>query len=358
MIRPADHIAAMAPYALASVPDGDGVQSLSQNECFRPPTPLAIAAAAAAAANAALYPDPDCTALRHALGARHNVDPGTIVVGAGSLDLIAALVRIYAGPGRSVLAPAHAYPFIRTAAQLAAARLDLAPERNGHVDTGALLAAVSADTGIVFIANPANPTGTRLPRADLLRLRAGLRDDILLILDEAYGEFADHLEPPDCTVIDSGNTAVLRTFSKAYGLAGLRVGWGVFPPAVAAELRKVQSPNGVSAPSQAAALAALGDQGYMQATCQETARLRALASRLLGQAGFTVLPSHTNFVLLDLGTAQAAERADAVLRAAGLIARRQGGAGLPQALRITSGPEPALMRAIETLIDWNTGGRT
>jgi histidinol-phosphate aminotransferase len=137
----------------------------------------------------------------------------------------------YAGPDRAVLAPAHAYPFFRSAAQMAEARFDTAPEDGFHrLSVDALLDAVRPDTGIVFLANPGNPTGTRIPASEIRRLRDALRADILLVIDEAYGEFADQAGRASIRLVERGDTVVLRTFSKAYGLAGLRVGWGVSHP--------------------------------------------------------------------------------------------------------------------------------
>ena len=134
-----------------------------------------------------------------------------------------------------------------------------------------------------FVANPGNPTGTRIPRAELLRLRKGLPGDTLLVIDEAYGEFADHLGEPMFDLVGRGDTVVLRTFSKAYGLAGMRVGWGLFPPEIAGEIRKVMNPNNISVAGQAAAAAALADQAYMVETCRETASF----ARRVAQAAST-----------------------------------------------------------------------
>lgn len=354
MTHPMPHIARMSPYALAemSPPLGKPLISLAQNECLRPPSPLAIDAAARVLADGALYPDPDWTALRHAIAAHHGLNPDDILCGSGSLDLIGSIARIFSGPGRAVLAPAHAYPFFRTAAQLANARFDTAPEDNATVSVDALLAAVQPDTGLVFLANPGNPTGTRIARSEISRLRDGLRPDILLVIDEAYGEFADHLAEPSFDMIDAGNTLVLRTFSKAYGLAGFRVGWGLFPPAIAAEIRKTLNPNNISAASQAAATAAMADHTYMAETCALTVHARDTAAAQLRQAGFSVPDSSTNFLLLDLGDTQRARSADAALRAEGIFLRPQAGGGLPQHLRLTIGAPAAMDAALAQLLLW------
>ena len=354
MTRAAPHIFNMSPYALAqmSAPPGKALVSLAQNESLRGPSPKAIKAATDCLVSGADYPDPDWTALRGALATHHGIPADMILCGNGSLDLIGCLARVYTGPTRSVLMPEHAYPFFRTAAQMADARVDSASEVDETVSVDALLSTVQPDTGIVFVANPGNPTGTRIPKSDLLRLRAGLRDDILLVIDEAYGEFSDALNQACWDMVDMGNCAVLRTFSKAYAMAGFRVGWGLFPDQIAQDLRKVMNPNCLTLPSQAAALAALGDDGYMQETCQITAELRDLAAQQLRHAGFDVVPSVTNFLLIRFKDEEAALSADAKLRAEGIFLRRQQAAALPHALRMTIGPADATAAAIHQLTYW------
>mgnify|MGYP001826861787 CR=1 FL=1 len=351
MTRARSHIAAMSPYALAAIepPVGKPLISLSQNESLRSPSPRALEAAARTLWDGALYPDPDWTALRASLAEIHDIDVSGILCGTGSLDLIGSIARVYAGPDRAVLAPTHAYPFFRTATQMANARFDTADETDAVVNVDALLAAVKTDTGLVFVANPGNPTGTRISRSELLRLRSGLRQDILLVIDEAYGEFSDHFGERCFDMVAEENVVVLRTFSKAYGMAGFRVGWGLFPTVIAAELRKVLNPNNVAAASQAAAVAALSDQSYMRVTCDLTVALREKATDDLRAAGFQVLPSYTNFVLLDLGSEEQASSIDAALRAKGVFLRRQGGAGLPHMLRMTIGPRDAMDTAVSLM---------
>lgn len=354
MIEPLSHIAAMSPYALAELnaPAGKRLVSLSQNESLRAPSPRAIKAAVEAAGGAQLYPDPDWSMLRSALAEHHHIPRKGILCGNGSMELIACLTQAFAGPQHAVLAPAHAYPFFRTVALLARTRFDTAPEDRGKVSVDALIEAVQPDTRIVFVANPGNPTGTRVSRDDLLRLRTGLRCDILLVIDEAYGEFADHLEKPMFDLVDRGDTVVLRTFSKAYGLAGLRVGWGLFPEPVAEALRKVMNPNNISVAGQAAAHAALMDHDYMRATCLATTELRDQLIEQLRSFGFDVTDSFTNFALIRFANAEAAGWADATLRAEGVFLRAQGGVGLPDCLRITIGSERAMNTATSLLKRW------
>ncbi|NNE79201.1 MAG: aminotransferase class I/II-fold pyridoxal phosphate-dependent enzyme [Silicimonas sp.] len=354
MINPVSHVAAMSPYALAELtaPADKRAISLSQNESLRPPSPLAIAAAAEAVAGAQLYPDPDWRDLRKALADLHDIPAEGILCGNGSMELIASLTQAFADERNAVLAPVHAYPFFRTAARIARARYDTAPEQDGCVVVDALLSAVQPDTCIVFVANPGNPTGTRISRAELVRLRETLRGDILLVIDEAYGEFADHLGEPVFDLVARGDTVILRSFSKAYGLAGMRVGWGLFPSDIAQEVRKVTNPNNISVAGQAAATAALADQIYMRETCEVTAMLRDGFIDRLRRAGFDVPGSFTNFALIRFADAEAAKQVDAALRAESVFLRAQGGAGLPACLRVTIGDAEMLDIAAGLLERW------
>ena len=354
MIRPVAHVSAMSPYALAELnpPAGKRLVSLSQNESLRAPSPLAVKAAAGVLEAGHLYPDPDWTDLRAALARLHGIAADGILCGSGSMELIGCLTQAFADDRRAVLAPAHAYPFFRTAAQLARARFDTAPEQDGYVSVDALMDAVRPDTRIVFVANPGNPTGTRVPRSELLRLRAGLAEEVMLVIDEAYGEFADHLDEPAFDLVTRGNTVILRTFSKAYGLAGMRVGWGLFPPGIAREIRKVMKPNNIPAASQAAATAALEDQSYMRETCDLTAAFRNGFRRRLLDAGFDVAESFTNFLLIRMDSPEQAQSADAALRKQGVFLRPQGVAGLGNCLRATIGAQSDLDIAAEILERW------
>jgi histidinol-phosphate aminotransferase len=303
-------------------------------------------------AQARFYADSDWHDLRAAIAEVHGLAPARILCSAGSMELIQALALAYLGPGRRALSPAHGYLFFRTAAQLAGAEVDLAPETDLTVDVDALLTALRPETRVVFVANPGNPTGTRIGRAELVRLRDGLPDDVLLVIDEAYGEFADTLGDAAFDLTERGNTVVLRTFSKVYGLAGMRIGWGVFPMASAADLRKVQNPGSVSAVSLAAAAAAMRDQAYMRRVRDETAERRDRFAGSLRQLGLIVPTSHTNFVLIRFASAEAAQRANQALRARGVVLRPMGGYGLADCLRATIGSEDDMQLVRDALAAW------
>ena len=354
MIHPNPHVASMDAYGLANIapPSGKRLVSLCQNESFRPPSPQAMDAAAMAIRDQYLYPDPDWSNLRDAIARLHGIDPIGILCGNGSLDLIGCLARAYLKPGDAALAPVHAYPFFRTATLCAGARFDVAPEHDLCVDMDALIAAICPETRIVFVANPGNPTGTRLPQAELLRLREALADSVMLVIDEAYGEFADHLNESSFHLVGLGNTVVLRTFSKAYGLAGARVGWGLFPPAIAQEVRKLLNPNNVSALSQTMAVAALKDQAYMHETCERTARVRDRFCAEIADLHLEVPRSFTNFALIRFPSSRAAQSADRYLRAEGVFLRAQTGAGLPDCLRATIGVADDMALVVQLLKDW------
>jgi histidinol-phosphate aminotransferase len=354
MLKANAHIADMAPYALANLTAEPGTRliSLSQNESLRSPSPRASQAAITAMGQAALYPDPDWTDLRNAIAQVHAIDPAMILCGAGSMELIAALLHAYASATDTILAPAYSYAFFRTMAHVTQARYLTAPEPDLRVCTQTLLAALTDDTKIVCIANPGNPTGTVIPSQDLRDLRAALPRDTLLIIDEAYGEFATSNEPV-FDMAQSGNTVILRTFSKAYGLAGLRVGWGVFPEHIASETRKLLNPNNISAVSQAAAAAAMQDQDYMKKTCSLTADLRTDLIKTCRQLGLEVPESQTNFALIRFDSAASANSADSALRHRGVIMRGMAGYGLPECLRATIGPPEDMKLAIETLKQWH-----
>ncbi|TMV06857.1 aminotransferase class I/II-fold pyridoxal phosphate-dependent enzyme [Ruegeria sediminis] len=336
MIPPLPHIAAMSPYALADL-GGPRTVSLAQNESAFAPSPAAVAAAQAAQANLALYPDPDWSDLRAAIADVHRVDPARILCGAGSMELIGCLIHAYAGPESSVLGTEFGYAFARTAAAQARAEYHAAPEAELTVSVDNILSAMRPDTRIVFLCNPGNPTGTLIPNSEILRLRNALPGTVLLVVDQAYAEFSDALEPPSeiFALAERGDTVILRTFSKAYGLAGARAGWGYFPPDVAGQVRKLLNPNNIAAASQAAAAAAMRDQDHMRGTVARTAEIRDRFAAQMRVLGLEVPAAHTNFVLLRFASAEVARRADAALRAEHLLMRGMGGYGLPDCLRAT-----------------------
>lgn len=350
MIRAVPHVAAMGAYALADL-GGPDTLSLAQNESAFPPSPAAIAAGKMVLDQMPLYPDPEWPDLRAAIAEIHGLETETILCGAGSMELIGCLIRAFAGAGDQVLGTDYTYAFAASASAQVQADYVKAHEEDLTVSVDNILAAVTPQTRIVFLCNPGNPTGTLIPNADILRLRAALPRGVLLVADQAYAEFSDAREDP-AEIFDlagRGDTVVMRTLSKAYGLAGARAGWGCFPPAIAAEVRKLLNPNNISIPSQAMAAAAMRDQAHMRDVVVKTSAIRDRFAEAARALGLTVPQSHTNFVLLRFASAEEAARADAVLRAEGLLMRGMGGYGLAGCLRATICGEDIMERALEVL---------
>lgn len=326
---------------------------LSANENPLGPSQDAIAAFAEAQA-LHRYPDGGTVALRDALGARFGLDPARIVCGAGSDELITMLIRCYVGEGDEVLQSQHGFLMYGITARTVGATPVLAPETDLHTDVDALLANVTDRTRICFVANPNNPTGTYISRAEMKRLRAGLRDDILLAVDAAYSEYVDAPDYSDGRdLVDAHeNVVMLRTFSKMFGLASLRLGWCYGPDGVTDALNRVRGPFNVSAPAQAAGVAALADVAHAtESKRHNDAQLRRLAGAL-GQLGLSVPPSVGNFVLAGFQNAEMAKKANDHLAAAGVIVRAVAAYGLPEYLRITVGTVDENDRLLDALTDF------
>jgi len=331
----------------SKVPGVDRVHKMSSNEGPLGASPRAREAYAAAAASLHRYPDGGCTALRRAIGARHGLDPDRLVCGAGSDELICLLARAWCGEGDEVVHSAHGFLMYAIYARQVGAMPVAAPERDLTTDVDAILAAVTPRTRMVFVANPNNPTGTYLPEAEIARLRAGLPDDVMLVLDAAYAEcvsrndYADGRALVDAAVADgTENTVVLRTFSKLFGLGGARVGWGYFPPAVADVMNRIRSPFNVPGPSQAAATAAMEDLEFQALAEAHNRHWLGWLDAKVRALGYGGPDSVANFLLVRFpgGPAEAAA-ADAHLRSHGVLVRRMGSYGLPDCLRVSVGLE-------------------
>ncbi len=340
-------IAAIHPYTpgVAQLPGVNRVIKLSSNEGAFGPPPGVAEAIAALGTRHHRYPDSDAVALRAAIGTRFGLDPARIVCGAGSDDLLFLLCHIYGGkladgaPSELIMT-AHGFSIYEIAGKLAGCRVVKAAERALTTDVDAILAAVTPATRMVFIANPNNPTGTFVPTGELQRLRQGLPPDVLLVLDAAYAEYVERPDyDPGAALVDAGgeNTVMTRTFSKMFGIGGLRLGWAYGPAEVVANLNRVRGPFNVSLVAHDAGLAALAAPGWVEHSRRHNGTERARLTKALHDLGITVTPSETNFILADFGSAASAEAADAHLRGRGLIVRRVAGYGLPAHLRITIG---------------------
>ncbi len=333
----------------------DRVIRLASNENPLGPSPAAVEAYRAIAQDLHRYPDGGSVELRETLQQVTGLDAAQIVCGSGSDELIALLVRLYAGPGDEVLYSAHGFLMYAIAAKGVGATPVSAPESNLTADVDALLERVSERTRLVFLANPNNPTGSYLPTAELARLRAGLPDNVLLVIDAAYAEYVSASDYDDGAglVAALDNVVMLRTFSKIYGLAALRLGWAYCPPAVADLLNRLRGPFNVTAPAQAAGVAALRDQAYVHRCRDDNARTLAWFTERVRGLGLEVAPSVGNFVLASFPERPGADAkaAAAHLRRRGILVRGMAGYGLPSALRISIGTDEDMAAVVEALSD-------
>ena len=348
MIKPVPAVGAMASYALADLQPE--LISLVQNESAYEPSPLAVDAGRDVLSQTNLYPDPDWVELRTAIARVHGLPEKTILCGAGSMELIAATIRSFSRVGDEVLGTEYGYLFVATACQQAGSDYVQAPEPDLCVSVDSIIDSLTSRTRIVFVCNPGNPTGTSIDNAELVRLRGLLPEDVLLIIDQAYAEFDSQDHRCVFELLNQGNTVITRTFSKAYALAGQRVGWGAFPENVALQVRKLITPNNVSMVAQAMATAAMMDQAYMVDIIARTAELREKFIDKLTSAGFNIPPSHTNFVLVPFASRGEAEKADKRLRSAGFLARQMAGYGLAHCLRITIEHKAAMETVADVII--------
>ena len=350
---PRPEILGIHPYVAgeSTVAGANRTVKLSSNEGAFGAPPGAQAAIHAATEEVYRYPDGATPGLRAALGKRWGLDPARIVCGAGSDDLIYQFCLSYGGPGRDILMSAHGFTIYQIAGTYAGSKVIKAPERNMCVDLDAMLAAVSPATRLVFIANPNNPTGSMVSTSELARFRARLPQHVLLVIDSAYAEYVTQDDyDAGVSLVDAGdNTVMTRTFSKVFGLGGMRIGWCYAPPAVVDVLNRVRGPFNVSVAAQAAAIAALAEPGWVEMSKAHNTKYRQVMTDGLTAAGIKVWPSQGNFVMADFGTVDKANAADAFLRGRGIIVRKIGGYGLPHCLRITVGPADEVAALIDGL---------
>lgn len=301
------------------------------------------------------YPSTDHARLRAAIAEVHGLDPDRIICGVGSDEIIHFLCQAYAGPGTEVLFTQHGFSMYRISALAAGAIPVEAPERERTTDIDALIAAAGPATRLIFVANPNNPTGTMVPLAELERLAAAVPQAILVI-DAAYAEYVggDYDGGADLAT-RLPNVVMTRTFSKLYGLGGLRVGWGYGPRAIIDVLNRIRGPFNLSNVALDAAEAAVRDRAHADHSRSENARLRAWLAAALADRGVPSDPSHANFILARFADAQTADACDAALKADGIILRKVGGYGLPHCLRITIGDEASCRRVAHVIGQFMAG---
>jgi histidinol-phosphate aminotransferase len=343
--RPRQGVLDIAPYVpgASALPGARPVIKLSSNETPFGPSPRAVEAYLGAATSLSRYPDGSARPLREALAKLYGLDPARIVCGTGSDELLNLLACAYLGPGDEAIYSAHGFLVYKIAILARGATPVAAPETNLTADVDAILACVSPRTRLVFIANPNNPTGTYLSFDAVKRLRAGLPEDVLLVLDAAYAEYVrkNDYEAGIELVATTPNTVMTRTFSKIYGLASLRIGWAYCPPEIADALNRIRGPFNVSGPAIAAGVASLADPAWVERAVEHNETWLARMSEALTAIGVGVTPSAANFLLLHFpkGNGRSAPEADSFLHERRIILRRIEEYGLPDALRMTIGTE-------------------
>ena len=350
---PQPGILKIAPYVpgRSDAPSGVKLVKLSANESPLGASPRAIEAYKALADKFHIYPEGSSRELRTALGEVHGISPDRIVCGFGSDDILHLLAQVYLGEGDEAVMSQYGFNVYPIITRGASAEIVMAPETDYRADVGNLLAAVTPRTKIVFLANPNNPTGTYLSAAEVERLHAGLRPDILLVVDSAYAEYVTATDySVGIDLVDKAqNVVMVRTFSKM-GIAGERVGWMYGPDHSVEAGNRIRGPFTAPLPGQAAAAAAARDVEFTAKLRDYNANWRDWLTKALSGNAIRVPPSQGNFILAlfeDVATSRAAFTA---LRDKGLIVREMHGYGIPEALRITIGLEEH-MRAVAEILE-------
>jgi histidinol-phosphate aminotransferase len=329
---------------------------LSSNETPLGPSKSAIEAYAALATQLADYPDGASSDLRHAIGRHFGLNPDHIMCGAGSDEILNLIAQGFLTPGDETVFTEHAFLVYKIATLAAGGVPVIVPERGLTADVDAILNAVTDRTRIVFLANPNNPTGTYLPFEQVRRLHAGLPSHVVLVLDAAYAEYVQRndYEAGISLVAENTNVVMTRTFSKVYGLAGLRLGWVYGSAEMIDVLNRIRGPFNVTAPALAAGQAALEDVSWTDKTVRHNAEWLPQVTAEIERLGLTVTPSVANFILIHFSqdNGKTAADADAFLISRGIFLRRMEGYGLPAALRMTIGTEQANRDTIVALSDF------
>ena len=341
--RPKPGILDIAPY-VGGKAKAEGFADpvkLSSNENILGCSPRARDAYLQAAARLHLYPDGRSEGLRAGVAARYRLEPGRLIFGCGSDELFTLLCQVYCEPGDNVVQGEYGFLAYRIAGRAAQAEVRFAPEPRFTLDVDEVLRHVDARTRVVFVANPANPTGTWNTRGEIVRLHRALPKTVILCLDGAYAEFVD--DPQWCDGLELARSApnimATRTFSKAYGLAGLRVGWGYAAAPVIDAMDRIRAPFNVNFPAQAAALAALDDDAFLDRSRALVHAERPKLADGLEALGLAVTPSQANFVLVRFPAepGRTAGEAEAFLAGRGVLVRGLAGYGIGSGLRITVG---------------------
>ena len=325
-----------------------GIIKLASNENPFGPSPLALAALQKAIAGVNLYPDGNAFYLKQKLAARLGVETGGIVLGNGSNEIIEFVSHALLAPDTNIVVSQYCFAIYPIVAKMFGAEVITVPAKNYGHDLPAMLKAITGRTRIVFVANPNNPTGTLATREDLIHFVNQIPDGVLLVLDEAYLEFLD--DPVDFVpLIRLGvrkNLLLMRTFSKIYGLAGLRIGYGIAAPELATALEKIRQPFNVNLLSQAAALAALDDHEHVRKTRDNNFHGLEFFTEAFREMKLECVPSSANFILVRVGAGQKIFEA---MQKQGVITRPMGGYALPEWIRISVGTPQENQRCLEAL---------
>lgn len=358
--KPQPGILDIAPYkgGEAAVPGVTKVHKLSSNETPMGPSPKGMAAFQKLAGELHRYPDGNVEILRNALAKHYGVPAENLVCSNGSDEMISLICAAYVGPGDEVVYSQYGFMMYPIATMARGATPVVAAEKNFTSDVDALLAAVTPKTKVVFLTNPNNPTGTYISAAELRRLREGLPDSVLLVIDAAYAEYVSKNDYSNGMelVASRDDTMMLRTFSKIYGLAALRLGWAYAPANIVSVLHRVRGPFNVNAAAQAAGAAALDDTAWLDKSRAHNDAELARVTAALTKIGLKVVPSVANFLLMQFPKgAEQAKAADAALRQRGLILRGMTGYSLPDCLRLSIGTVEEDDMVIAALTDFMKG---
>ena len=325
------------------------VVKLSSNENPLGPSEAVIKAFQRAAHALHRYPSSDHGTLRRAIAEVHGLNADRIMCCAGSGDVLNLLCQAYAGPGTEVIHTEHGFALYHIYALAAGATPVAVPERERVTDVDAILAACNDRTRLVFIANPNNPTGTMIGVAEMARLADRLPKQCLLVLDGAYAEFVEGYDGGAALVESRENVVMTRTFSKLYGLGGLRIGWGYAPRPIIDVLNRIRGPFNLSGAAIDAAEVAVRDRAHADFCREENARWRTWLGDALAELGVPSDVSCANFILARFADREEAEACDTYLKSQGLIVRRVAGYNLPHCLRITVGDESSCRRVVHAV---------
>jgi len=328
------------------------VLKLSSNENPLGPVPAALDASADAAREMHRYPSTDHAALRSAIGEVWGVEADRVICGVGSDEVLQFVTQAFAGPGDEIIHTEHGFSLYPVLINMAGATAVCVPERERVVDVDAILEAVTDRTRIVLLTNPGNPTGTMISDSDLDRLVDGLPEHVILVIDGAYTEYAEGYDGGLRHAQARPNVLMTRTFSKIYGLGGLRIGWGYGPAEMIDVMNRIRQPFNLSVIQLAAAEAAVRDLSWVQNCAALNADQRARLVGALGQLGIACDASETNFVLARFADGTEAKEAEAVLASDGILVRGVAGYGFPEGLRITVGDAAQTGRVIDSLNRW------